>query len=103
MDRAAGHDHERAVPQVPRRVEVHARGNIGRDARIGANATLLPGVRIGARALVGAGAVVTRDVPPGTLVVGNPARATKTLDELVCPAGLDHLPTPHPTRPLEPE
>ena len=72
---------------------------IERDARIGANATLLPGVRIGARALVGAGAVVTRDVAPGTLVVGNPARATKTLDELVCPAGLDHL--PYPANPSE--
>ena len=67
---------------------------VGKDARIGANATLLPGVTIGARALVGAGAVVTRDVAPGTLVVGNPARPTKTLDELVCPAGLDHLPYP---------
>jgi UDP-2-acetamido-3-amino-2,3-dideoxy-glucuronate N-acetyltransferase len=43
-------------------------------ASIGANATIVPGVRIGARALVGAGAVVTRDVPPGALVVGNPAR-----------------------------
>jgi acetyltransferase-like isoleucine patch superfamily enzyme len=73
---------------------------IERDARIGANATLLPGVRVGARALVGAGAVVTRDVPPGTLVVGNPARATKTLDELVCPAGLDHR--PYPPNPSEP-
>lgn len=43
-------------------------------ASIGANATVLPGVRIGARAMVGAGAVVTRDVPPGAVVVGNPGR-----------------------------
>ena len=43
-------------------------------AKIGANATLLPGVRIGADALVGAGAVVVCDVPPGKVVVGNPAR-----------------------------
>ncbi len=40
---------------------------------IGANATILPGLRIGAGAMVGAGAVVTRDVPPNAIVVGNPA------------------------------
>ncbi len=43
-------------------------------AAIGANATLLPGVRIGPGALVAAGSVVTRDVPPGMLALGNPAR-----------------------------
>jgi acetyltransferase-like isoleucine patch superfamily enzyme len=44
------------------------------DAVIGANAVILPGVRIGKGALVGAGAVVTHDVPPFATVVGNPAR-----------------------------
>jgi len=43
-------------------------------AAIGTNATILPGVTIGENALVGAGAVVTKDVPPGATVVGNPAR-----------------------------
>lgn len=43
------------------------------DASIGANATILPGVRIGRGAAIGAGAVVTRDVPPNATVVGNPA------------------------------
>jgi UDP-2-acetamido-3-amino-2,3-dideoxy-glucuronate N-acetyltransferase len=43
-------------------------------ASIGSGATILGGVRIGARALVGAGAVVTRDVPAGTTVAGSPAR-----------------------------
>ena len=43
-------------------------------ASIGANATILPGVTIGELAMVGAGAVVTRDVPPRAIVVGNPAR-----------------------------
>jgi UDP-2-acetamido-3-amino-2,3-dideoxy-glucuronate N-acetyltransferase len=45
-------------------------------ASIGANATILPGVTIGIRAMVGAGAVVTRDVPANAIVVGNPARIT---------------------------
>jgi UDP-2-acetamido-3-amino-2,3-dideoxy-glucuronate N-acetyltransferase len=43
-------------------------------ASIGANATILPGLTIGERAMVGAGAVVTRSVPPDTIVTGNPAR-----------------------------
>jgi acetyltransferase-like isoleucine patch superfamily enzyme len=49
---------------------------VGKGASIGANATILPGVRIGRRAMVGAGAVVTKDVPPNAVVVGNPARIT---------------------------
>lgn len=44
------------------------------NAAIGNNATILPGVTIGRFALVGAGAVVTKDVPAGTIVKGNPAR-----------------------------
>lgn len=43
-------------------------------ASIGANATILPGVTIGRNAMVGAGAVVTRNVPPNAIVVGNPAK-----------------------------
>jgi len=49
---------------------------------IGANATLLPGVRIGEGAMVAAGAVVTRDVPPWTLAVGTPARIQPLPDHL---------------------
>jgi acetyltransferase-like isoleucine patch superfamily enzyme len=47
---------------------------VGRGASIGSGATVLCGVTIGERALVGAGAVVTRDVPPGATVAGIPAR-----------------------------
>jgi putative colanic acid biosynthesis acetyltransferase WcaF len=47
---------------------------IGEHAFIGARAFILPGVTIGARAVVGACAVVTRDVPPGITAAGNPAR-----------------------------
>lgn len=43
-------------------------------ASIGANATILPGLRIGSGAMVGAGAVITRSVPPNAIVAGNPAR-----------------------------
>jgi UDP-2-acetamido-3-amino-2,3-dideoxy-glucuronate N-acetyltransferase len=46
---------------------------IQRGASIGANATILPGLTIGTDAMVGAGSVVTHDVPPGAIVAGNPA------------------------------
>lgn len=54
---------------------------IRRGASIGANATIVCGVTVGERAMVGAGAVVTRDVPPDTLVVGNPARVLRRLSQ----------------------
>ena len=52
---------------------------VKKGASIGANATILPGLTIGAGAMVGAGSVVTKDVPPRTLVVGNPARIVRSL------------------------
>jgi acetyltransferase-like isoleucine patch superfamily enzyme len=55
---------------------------IGCGAKIGANATILPGVRIGQQALVGAGAVVTRDVDAYAVVAGNPARNLKSVKDL---------------------
>jgi acetyltransferase-like isoleucine patch superfamily enzyme len=58
---------------------------IGDGAWIGARAIILPGVTIGSRALVAAGAVVTRDVPNDTLVGGNPARLIR---ELIYPDGV---------------
>jgi acetyltransferase-like isoleucine patch superfamily enzyme len=51
-------------------------------SKIGANATILPGVTIGSNALVGAGSVVVRDVPDDKVVVGNPARIIKDVSEL---------------------
>jgi maltose O-acetyltransferase len=53
---------------------------IGEGAWIGARAIVLPGVTIGRGAVVAAGAIVTRDVPPNTLVAGTPARPIRTLD-----------------------
>lgn len=48
-------------------------------ASIGANATILPGITIGQGAMVAAGSVVTKDVPPNVLVVGNPAKIQREL------------------------
>jgi acetyltransferase-like isoleucine patch superfamily enzyme len=55
---------------------------IKRGAKIGANATILPGVVIGEHTLVGAGAVVVKDVPDGVVVAGNPVRIIRKLSEL---------------------
>jgi acetyltransferase-like isoleucine patch superfamily enzyme len=57
-------------------------------ARIGVNVTLLPLITIGENALVGAGSVVTADVPAGMLVAGNPARLVGPVDSLECPFGI---------------
>jgi acetyltransferase-like isoleucine patch superfamily enzyme len=54
---------------------------VARGASIGANATIVCGVTIGEYAMVAAGSVVTRDVPPYTLVMGNPARAVAKVDQ----------------------
>jgi acetyltransferase-like isoleucine patch superfamily enzyme len=59
---------------------------VRRGAKIGANVTILPGVIIGEDALVGAGAVVTKNVAPRAVVAGSPARQTGTIDDLVCNA-----------------
>ncbi len=56
-------------------IETHVK----RGASIGSNATILCGITIGENALVGAGAVVTKDVPPNTVVAGSPAKVFKTL------------------------
>ncbi len=54
---------------------------IRRGARIGGGAVLLPGIEIGEEAFVGAGAVVTKDVPPRAVVVGNPARVIRDVPD----------------------
>lgn len=67
-------------PRSKRRLERYPRTTIKRGASIGANATILPGVTIGDEAMVGAGAVVTHNVPPHAKVVGNPARIVGYMD-----------------------
>jgi UDP-2-acetamido-3-amino-2,3-dideoxy-glucuronate N-acetyltransferase len=56
---------------------------IKKGASIGANAVIVPGVTIGEEAMVGAGSVVTKDVPSRALVIGNPARITRRVETLI--------------------
>lgn len=52
---------------------------IGNDVWVGGNATILPGVTIGDRCVIGAGSVVTKDIPPDSFAAGNPAKVIKSL------------------------
>ena len=54
---------------------------IGSDVWVGGGAIILPGVRIGSRAVIGAGSVVTRDVPEQTFAAGNPCRVIRDITE----------------------
>jgi acetyltransferase-like isoleucine patch superfamily enzyme len=65
---------------------------IKRGAHIGVNATLLSHITIGEGALIGAGSVVTRDIPAHCLAYGNPARPIKSVEELSCPFDLVEAP-----------
>ena len=69
----ADHPLQRFYPPMTAGVTVH------KGSFVGASATLLPGVHVGPRSVVAAGAVVTEDVPPDTVVGGVPARVIKTL------------------------
>lgn len=55
--------------------------HIMQGASIGANATILPGIKIGKNAMVGAGAVVTKDVPDNAIVAGNPAKIIRYIND----------------------
>ena len=67
--------------RTERRKELMKGPTIRRRARIGGGAILCPGVEIGEEAFVGAGAVVTKDVPARKVVVGNPARVLRDVPE----------------------
>ena len=65
-----------------RRTQEYARPiEIGADVWVGGGAMILPGVRIGSRAVIGAGSVVTRDVPEGVFAAGNPCRVIREITE----------------------
>lgn len=67
--------------RTERRHELTKGPTIRRGARIGGGAVLCPGVEVGEEAFVGAGAVVTKDVPPRVIVVGNPARVIRDVPQ----------------------
>jgi acetyltransferase-like isoleucine patch superfamily enzyme len=71
-------------PMCPRYLECVLGATVEDDVSIGANATILPGLRIGAGSLIGAGSVVTKNVEAGVVVAGNPAVRVKDVDQLVC-------------------
>jgi UDP-2-acetamido-3-amino-2,3-dideoxy-glucuronate N-acetyltransferase len=61
--------------------ETFLRTLIKKGASIGANATILPGIEIGEYSVVGAGAVVTKSIPPYAVVMGNPAKIIRFLEK----------------------
>jgi len=67
-------------PRSKAHLQEYPQTRICAGASIGANSTILPGLTIGRNAMVGAGSVVTRSVPPNAVVVGNPARITGYVD-----------------------
>ncbi|MEG2567803.1 MAG: DapH/DapD/GlmU-related protein, partial [Acinetobacter sp.] len=60
--------------------EQFSRIHLKQNCSIGANATLLPGITVGRHAMVGAGAVVSKDVPDYAVVVGNPAKVIRYIE-----------------------
>lgn len=66
--------------------------HIEEGVEIGVNVTILPFVRIGAHSVIGSGAVVNKDVPPGSVVVGNPGRVICSIHDLKCQSGLTDRP-----------
>lgn len=69
------------MPRSKHYLKVHPKTVIRQGASIGANATLLPGIEIGRGAMIGAGAVVTKNVPPYAVMKGNPARVSHYLEQ----------------------
>ena len=67
--------------ELRRREEFGKTVEIGSDVWVGGGAIILPGVRIGSRAVIGAGSVVTRDVPEGVFAAGNPCRVIREIAE----------------------
>jgi len=79
-------------PGCPDSKECMRGPTLRKGCRIGVNVTLLPYVTIGEGTLVGSGSVVTRDLPPGVVAYGNPARVHGTLEAMRCKTGRREAP-----------
>jgi acetyltransferase-like isoleucine patch superfamily enzyme len=79
-------------PGCPQSKECMRGPTLRTGCRIGVNVTILPYVTIGEGTLVGSGAVVSKDLPPGVVAYGNPARIHGTLEELRCKTGRREAP-----------
>lgn len=84
------------MPRSRQWLDEYPRTIVREGASIGANATLLPGLEVGTGAMVGAGAVVTRSVPPNAVVTGNPARIQGYVDSPVATEGQVESPGANP-------
>ena len=71
-------------PPCPRYSECVGGPVVGSNVRIGANSTILPGVRIGDNSLIGAGSVVVEDIPKNSVAYGCPAKVVKKVSDLKC-------------------
>jgi acetyltransferase-like isoleucine patch superfamily enzyme len=87
-------------PMCPRYQDCKGGAVVEDLVKVGANATILPGVRLGRNCLIGAGAVVASDIPPDMVAAGSPARVVKRLDELTCWPG--HFERPYVWEPYGP-
>jgi acetyltransferase-like isoleucine patch superfamily enzyme len=74
-------------PPCPRYADCVAKTYVEAFVSIGASVFVAPGIRIGHHSQIYGGAVVTRDVPPNSVVAGNPARIVKAFNELICGPG----------------
>ncbi len=81
------HDGSLWVPRnmglVDKKADKYGRITVGNNVNIGMGATILPGVRIGSNCIIGAGSIVTHDVPDGSVVAGVPARVIETVEGYV--------------------
>jgi acetyltransferase-like isoleucine patch superfamily enzyme len=82
-------------PGCPDAQECMRGPSINKGAQIGINCTILPRVVIGEYSLIGAGSVVTRDIPAGVVAYGNPAQVICDIENLKCTTGLRDRPYSH--------
>jgi len=82
-------------PGCPDAVKCMQGPHIKKGAQIGVNSCVLPRLIIGEYAVIGAGSVVTKDIPPGVVAYGNPAKVVCKIGDLVCTTGLRDKPYSH--------